>query len=177
MWTTVLASYAAVVSTSGLIVSYISYRSGGPQLSGTAKLYREPGIAGSTLQVAVRNRGRGAVTIDSMRLWGTGPASVDGKSQDLAVGWPLTSMNTRLPLRIEGHSGERWTSSASRITKEWLTRPGLTTLSMTILQADGKFLELAVDTSMIDALDPKDLPDSESDSEENGEPFTPGEWL
>jgi hypothetical protein len=176
MWTTLLASYAAVVSTGSLGVSYLSYRSGGPQLSGTAVLYGEPGTAGTTLQVAVRNRGRGAVTVESMRLWGSGPASVDGEPDHTAVGWPLTSMNARLPLRIEGHSGERLVSSAGQIAKEWLTRPDLVRLSMTILQADGKFLELAVDTAKIDGLDPNDLPDSESEPE-NGEPFTPGAWL
>jgi hypothetical protein len=39
MLTAVLAIYAAVVSTGAVVISYMSYRSGGPQLSGNAEIF------------------------------------------------------------------------------------------------------------------------------------------
>lgn len=63
MWTEVLAIYAAVVSTSSVAISYLSYRSGGPQLSGSAEIYGRYDIEGPKLHVDVHNRGRMTATM------------------------------------------------------------------------------------------------------------------
>jgi hypothetical protein len=170
MWTTILASYAAVVSTSALIVSYISYRSGGPQLSGRAGIQGRYDIQGPSLGVAVYNRGRGPITIDSLDLWGLCSAksshTVNGVGLPVGlpvVGWPLHSPNGGLPSRIEGNSGETWSFPAVNITKEWLVREDLSELSLTIWLANGKQLTLKVDTSDVDVLRGQELPDWQPD--------------
>lgn len=160
MWTAILAAYAAVVSTSSLAISYLSYRSGGPQLSGDAEIYGRYDIQGPMLHVAVYNRGRGSITVDSIMLWGIGIALE--KSLPV-VGWPLRSPSCALPSRIEGHSGTRWHFPAHHVTKEWLNRDDLTRLDIQIGLATGKTLTLKVDTSDIDVLDGHNLPDWQPD--------------
>jgi hypothetical protein len=161
MWIEVLAAYAAVVSTSSLAISYLSYRSGGPQLSGSAYIYGRYDIQGPTLHVDVHNRGRGPITVDSIMLWGVGIAYK--KAGLPVVGWPLRSSSCVLPARIEGHSGERWHFPAHDLTKEWLNRHDLARLEITIDLATGKTLTLKVDTSDIDVLDGRNLPDWQPD--------------
>jgi hypothetical protein len=164
MWTTLLASYAAMVSTSSLVVSYISYRSSGPVLSGeaeiSAEIYRGK-FDGPALWVDLYNRGRGPVTVHSAMIWAggnTGP--VKGI---LEVGWLLDSDECSLPSRIEGHSGEHWVFPAREFAKAWLTRSDLQSLKVDIKLAHGKRLLLKVDTSAIDRLDRQNLPDWEPD--------------
>src|ERR1700704_452732 len=99
MWAEVLAIYAAVVSTGSLGVSYLVYRSGGPQLSGNAEIYGRYDVEGPTLLVDVHNRGRGAITLDSVGLVGIG---IDLEREFPVRGWPLRSPSCVLPLRIEG---------------------------------------------------------------------------
>jgi hypothetical protein len=160
MWTMVLASYAAVVSTSSLAISYISYRSGGPQLSGDAGIEGRYDIQGPTLYVALYNRGRGPITVDSIMLWGVGIAL---KKSLPVAGWPLRSPGCVLPSRIEGHSGAHWHFPAHDVTKEWLNRHDLAGLEATINLATGKTLTLKVGTSNIDVLDGRNLPDWQPD--------------
>jgi hypothetical protein len=161
MWTEVLATYAVVVSTSSLAISYLSYRSGGPQLSGSAEIYGRYDIEGPTLHVDVHNRGRGPITVYSIMLWGVGIAY---KKEGLPVaGWPLRSPSCGLPSRIEGHSGERWHFPAHDLAKEWLNRHDLARLEVEIGLATGKSLTLKVDTSNIDVLDGRNLPDWQPD--------------
>jgi hypothetical protein len=70
MLTEILAIYAAAVSTCSLAISYFTYQSGGPRLSGQALLTgRFSDAEGPMLNVAVYNRGRGPVTIDRIFLW------------------------------------------------------------------------------------------------------------
>jgi hypothetical protein len=172
MWTTFLASYAAVVSTCSLVVSYLSHRSGGPQLSGSAEIIGRYDLEGPTIHVVVQNRGRGPVTVDSILLWGLGPTAVDKKPLPV-IGWPLHPVNSQLPIRIEGNSGGRWYSPAQKITKKWLKRDDLVKLVLTVHLANGKFLDLIVDTSDIDVLDPDNLPDWEPEPEKPGKAFEP----
>jgi hypothetical protein len=161
MWTAVLATYAAVVSTSSLAISYLSYRSGGPQLSGDAEIEGRYDIQGPTLYVDLHNRGRGPITVDSIMLWGVGIAL---KKKSLPVaGWPLRSPSCVLPSRIEGHSGAHWHFPAHDVAKEWLNRHDLAGLKVTISLATGKTLTLNVDTSNIDVLDGRNLPDWQPD--------------
>ncbi len=160
MWTEALATYAAVVSSSSLAISYLSYRSSGPQLSGSAEIYGRYDIEGPTLHVDVYNRGRGPVTIDSIMLLGIGVAL---KKNLPVVGWPLRSPSCELPSRVEGHSGERWHFPAHDLAKEWLNRRDLTRLEVHIGLATGKTLMLKVDTSNIDVLDGRNLPDWQPD--------------
>lgn len=156
MWTEVLAIYAAVVSTGSLGVSYLSYRSGGPQLSGAAEIYGRYDIEGPTLHVDLHNRGRGAITVDAVDLWGVGTALQRSLP---VVGWPLRSSSRALPLRIEGHSGARWHFPAHRIAREWLSRTDLLRLEVAVALANGEDLKIKVDTSNIDVLDSANLPD------------------
>jgi hypothetical protein len=161
MWTEVLAVYAAVVSTGSLAVSYISHRSGGPQLSGDAEIYGRYDIEGPKLFVAVHNRGRGPITIDSIMLWGIGIAGLE-KDRPI-VGWPLHSPKCVLPARIEGNSGALWGFPAHVVTKEWLRRDDLARLQVQIGLATGESMALKVDTSNIDVLRGQELPDWEPD--------------
>jgi len=161
MWTLVLATYAAVVSTSSLAISYLSYRSGGPQLSGDAEIYGRYDIQGPTLHVYLHNRGRGPITVDSpIMLWGVGIAL---KKNLPVVGWPLRSPSCVLPSRIEGHSGVHWHFPAHDLAKEWLNRPDLTRLEVNVSLGTGKTLTLRVDTANIDVLDGRNLPDWQPD--------------
>jgi hypothetical protein len=160
MWTVILATYAAVVSTSSLAVSYLSYRSGGPQLSGDAEIGGRYDIQGPTLHVDLYNRGRGPITVDSIMLWGVGIA-LEGSLP--VAGWPLRSPGCVLPSRIEGHSGAHWHFPAHDVAKEWLNRDDLTRLEVQIGLATGKTLALRVDTSNIDVLDGRNLPDWQPD--------------
>lgn len=161
MLTEILAIYAAVVSTGSVIIAYFSYRSGDPRLSGSAEIVGRYDIEGPTLHVTVHNRGRGPITVDFVMLWGLSPSSGNKKTALPVVGWPLHSVNSQLPVRIEGHSGDHWHSPAQKITKEWLNRSDLTRLEVTINLADGKTMTLKVDTSNVDILDPHNLPDWE----------------
>ena len=161
MWTEVLTIYAAVVSTSSIAISYLSYRSGGPQLSGSAEIYGRYDIEGPTLHVDVHNRGRGPITVDSTMLWGVG--IVHKKDGLPVVGWPLRSPSCVLPSRIEGHSGERWHFPAHDLAKEWLNRYDLARLEVEVGLAVGKTFTLKVDTSNIDVLDGRNLPDWQPD--------------
>jgi hypothetical protein len=164
MWTTILASYAAVVSTSALIVSYLSYRSGGPQLSGSAYIYGRYDIQGPTLCVALHNRGRGAVTVESLELWGAASTSIGGIDLPLPViGWTFPVQQDMLPSRIEGNSGERWHFPAGDVAKRWLTAEDLAELQVNVGLATGKSLNLRVDTSDIDVLRGQKLPDWQPD--------------
>lgn len=156
MWTTILASYAAVVSTGSLAVSYLSYRSSGPQLSASAEIEGRYDIDGPKLYIDVHNRGRGPITVDDVMLWGV--AKVYEKEGHPIVGWPLRSPSCTLPTRIEGHSGEHWHFPASSFTREWLTRDDLARLEAYIDLATGKILKLKVDTSNIDVLRGDELP-------------------
>lgn len=160
MWTEILAIYAAIVSTGSLLVAYLSYKSGGPQLSGDAEIYGRYDIEGPTLHVKVYNRGRGPITVESIDLWGM---SIVLRKLRSVVGWPLRSPGCVLPSRIEGHSGERWHFPAHRLTEEWLNRNDLVHLEVTIGLANGKSLSLRVDTSNIDVLDGRNLPDWQPD--------------
>jgi hypothetical protein len=160
MWTAILAAYVAVVSTSSLAICYVSYRSGGPQLSGDAEIYGRYDIQGPTLHVAVYNRGRGPITVDSIMLWGIG---ITLEKSLPIVGWPLRSPSCALPSRIEGHSGARWHFPAHHLTKEWLNRDEPMRFEVQIGLATGKTLTLRVDTSNIDVLDGRNLPDWQPD--------------
>lgn len=163
MWTALLASYAAVVSTSSLVLSYLSYRSGDPQLSAIATINAWP--EGPALYIEIYNRGRAAATVDSILMWGHGPTP---------VGWSLRSINSELPLRIEPHSGKRWSQPALEITKQWISRDDRAVLTMTVRLANGKFLDLIVDTSSIADLGPDSLLGLEAEPEDYGETFEPG---
>ena len=161
MWTVVLASYAAVVSTSSLAISYLSYRSGGPRLSGSAYIYGRYDIEGPTLLVDVHNRGRGPITIDSVMLWGI---CGTGHEKGLPTGgWPLSSPGCVLPSRIEGHSGMHWRFPAHHVSKEWLSRHDIAGLEVTVGLATGRTLALKVDTANIGVLDGRNLPDWQPD--------------
>lgn len=159
MWSEVLAVYAAVVSTGSLAVTYISHRSGGPQLSGDAEIHGRYDIDGPKLFVAIHNRGRGPITIDSVMLWGVGLTGLE-RSRPV-VGWPLHSLESELPVRVEGNSGALWGSPAQAAAKEWLKRNDLARLEVHIGLATGKTMELTVDTSNIDVLRGRELPDWE----------------
>lgn len=161
MWTEALAVYAAVVSTGSLTVSYLSHRSGGPQLSGEAEIYGRYDIEGPKLFVAVHNRGRAAITIDSVMLWGVGIAGLEEDRP--IVGWPLRSPKCVLPSRIEGSSGALWGFPAHEVTREWLSRDDLARLEVHVSLGTGKGMALKVDTSNIDVLRGHDLPDWEPD--------------
>lgn len=157
----ILASYAAVVSTSSLAISYLSYRSGGPQLSGSAEIEGRYDIDGPKIYIDVHNRGRGPITVDSVALWGVGR---DYEKEGLPVaGWPLRSPSCVLPSRVEGQSGEHWHFPAHNITKEWLNRGDLARLEVHIDLDTGNTLTLNVDTSNIDVLDSRNLPDWQPD--------------
>jgi hypothetical protein len=161
MWTEVLAAYAAVVSTSSLAISFLSYRSGGPQLSGSAEIEGRYDIDGPKLYIDIYNRGRGPITVDSVMLWGVGRAY---EKEGLAVvGWPLRSPSCVLPSRIEGQSGEHWHFAAHAFTKEWLNRRDLARLEVHIGLGTGNTMILKVDTSNIDVLDAENLPDWQPD--------------
>jgi hypothetical protein len=160
MWTMVLASHAAVVATSSLAISFLSYRSGGPRLSGNAEIHGRYDIQGPTLHVDVHNRGRGPITVDSVMLWGVGIAL---KKSLPVIGWPLRSPGCVLPSRIEGHSGEHWHFPGHDLAREWLNRDDLTRLEVEVGVATGKTLTLKVDTSNIDVLDGRNLPDWQPD--------------
>jgi hypothetical protein len=157
MWTEVLATYAAVVSTASLAVSYLSHRSGGPQLSGNTELIGKYDTEGPKLTVQVHNRGRGPVTIDSIMLPGWGPTSLRRKPVG-KVGWSFGPINSELPVRIEGHSGGWYSSRAPVAVTEWLKRDDLIKLVVMINLADGRTINLDVDTTDIDELDPDNLP-------------------
>jgi hypothetical protein len=165
MWTDVLAIYAAVISTSSLAISYLSYRSGGPQLSGDAfmtdQMVGEPPL----LYIALHNRGRGPVTVDSIMLWAMGPTSVD-KDPLPVTGWPLPAVSSKLPVRIEGHSGGRWWVPAQQIASEWLKRDDLVKLVVKVFLADGRLIDLVVNTTEVDELDPDNLPNWEGEATE-----------
>jgi hypothetical protein len=161
MWTEILASYAAAVSTSALAISYLSYRSGGPQLSGSAEIEGRYDIDGPKLYIDVHNRGRGPITIDAVMLWGIGKAYE--KEGLPVVGWPLHSPPGTLPYRIEGQSGGHWHFPAHLPTKEWLNRCDLARLEVHVDLGTGNTLILKVDTSNIDVLDGENLPDWEPD--------------
>jgi len=164
MWTTLLASYAAVVSTISLAIAYLAYKSDGPQLSGDAEIHGRYDIQGPTLHVAVYNRGRGPATIESLDLAGIARLGTGGPEEGrMVVGWPLHVPRGALPSRVEGNSGERWHFPAVHITKEWLTRDDLARLEVTIGLANGKDLTVGVDTSNIDVLDGSNLPEWEPD--------------
>ena len=165
MWTTILASYAAVVSTSALIVSYLSYKSGGPQLSGSAEIYGRYDIQGPTLHVALYNRGRGPITVESLGLWGTSVTSIGGGIEVPlpTVGWPLHEQRDVLPSRIEGNSGQRLHFPATDIARTWLTSVVLVGIEIKVNLANGRDLTLRVDTSNIDILRGQELPDWQPD--------------
>jgi hypothetical protein len=169
MWTEVLATYAAVVSTASLAVSYLSHRSGGPQLSGNTELIGKYDIEGPRLSISVHNRGRGPVTIDSIMLTGWGPTSMSRKPQP-KVGWSFGPVNSQLPARIEGHSGGSWSSRAPFAVTQWLKRDDLIKLVVTIDLADGRPMNLDVDTTDIDELDPDNLPNWKVGPSENLQP-------
>lgn len=170
MLTEILATYAAVVSSSSLIVSYFSYRSGGPRLSGRAEIIGRYDIEGPTLHAAVYNRGRGEITVDSVMLWGLSTPLINRKTLLPTVGWPLHPMNSQMPVRIEGHSGANWHSPAQEITKEWLSRSDVVHLSLMVYLADGSLLDFKVDTSDVDVLDLDKLPEWEPERDNRSKP-------
>ncbi|HUC23943.1 MAG TPA: hypothetical protein VMA73_14640 [Streptosporangiaceae bacterium] len=108
MLTETLAIYAAITSTISLIISYFAFRSGDPKLSGVAEIRadddepwdrRKP--HNYSLFVALYNRGRGAITVDSIEvycdsLW-RGPKN-----------WTPSADSVSLPVRIAGNSGVKW---------------------------------------------------------------------
>jgi hypothetical protein len=169
MWTEILAIYAAVISTISLAIAYLAHRSGDPQLSGAAEIVGRYDIAGPTLHIALHNRGRGPITVDSIMLWGLTP-SWGGKTLPI-VGWPLHAPNSQLPARIEGHSGRNWHTPAQEIAKEALSRSDLVRLELIVYLAEGKTLTLTVGTSDIDELDPDNLPDWEPEPEGPAKPW------
>ena len=146
MWTEILASYAAVVSTSSLAISYLAYKSGAPKLSGNAELRQD--MDGPILRIAVHNRGRGAITVESVELLGI---YYDGFQMVPGDSWKLSSPEHVLPARIEGHSGIRWNFPAHNITKDWL-ESYLNELDVKIHLATGKTLTIFVKTDHIDRL-------------------------
>lgn len=161
MWAEILAIYAAVVSTGSLAVAYFSYRSGGPQLSGSAEIYGRYDIEGPTLHINIHNRGRGAITVDSAALWGI--LIYPNKSLP-TIEWPLHLSSDALPCRIEGHSGTRWHVPAHEIARYWLNwRNHNKRLEVQIGLANGGSLVLKVDTANIDVLDGHNLPDWQPD--------------
>lgn len=172
MWTEILAIYAAVVSTSSLVVSYISYRSSGPVLSGEAEIHAEiygsEKIDGPVLWVHLYNRGRAPVTVHSAMI------SAEGRAEVRRVDWWLHSDECSLPSRMEGYSGENWIFPARTFLKTWLTRNDLRSLRVSIEFAHRESLLLKVNTSLIDGLDRQNLPDWEPDyfANEGEEKFT-----
>ena len=86
------------------------------------------------------------------------------------VGWSFEPMNSQLPARIEGHSGGRWSSRAPFAVTQWLKRDDLIKLVVTIDLADGRTINLDVDTTDIDELDPDNLPNWEVGPSENLQP-------
>ena len=109
--------------------------------------------------------------VDSIMLWGVG--IVHKKDGLPVVGWPLRSPSCVLPSRIEGHSGERWHFPAHDLAKEWLNRYDLARLEVEVGLAVGKNFTLKVDTSNIDVLDGRNLPDWQPDYFKNW-PKPPG---
>jgi hypothetical protein len=160
MLTEVVASYAAVVSTAALALSYVSYRASGPQLSGNAYIYGRYDVDGPTLHVLVYNRGRGAVTVRDLWLWAS---NTPRRSPCPVMGWPLRWTKGTLPARIEGQSGEHFSFPGHLITRDWLTRRDLERMDVAVQLANGKTLWLPVDTDDIDVLDPDNLPDWDPD--------------
>ena len=79
------------------------------------------------------------------------------------MNFPLHSPKGTLPCRVEGHSGEHWYFPGHDIAKEWLGRRDLTRLEVEIGLATGIALKLKVDTSNIDKLRDRDLPDWQPD--------------
>lgn len=106
-----------------------------------------------------------------MMMWGLGPTAGDKKLLPV-VGWPLRSVNSQLPVRIEGHSGGRWDSSGQKTAKFWLQRVDydFVKLEVTVNLAEGKFISLVVDTSDVDILDPYNLPDWAPESRKPAKP-------
>jgi hypothetical protein len=147
MLTTVLAVYAAVVSTSSVLISYIAYRSADPRLSGGATLYDR-----ETLLVWFYNNGRGAITISRFVLMGVRSRSRRKKSVEYAnfkFLWPLyyqfTGDQCGLPKRIEGHSDANWEVKLSESISEWLDLPTLVRLDLMIDLGNGKSLKFKID--------------------------------
>lgn len=151
MLTEILAIYAAVISTVSLAIAYFAYRSGDPKLSGSAELIGSYVIDGPVLRIALHNRGRGAITVDSGELLGW--AIVDEFSQSefpLPLGtWKLNAADLKLPIRIDGHSGIRWNIAAHDISERWL-KDDFARLEVEMSLATGETLTLAVKTWMID---------------------------
>ena len=93
MWTQVLATYAAIVSTSSLVVAYLAFRSGGPRLSAVANF--EPWASDPVIEVELYNRGRFPVTVVSVVALGEARAGLGM--------WDLLRNGEE---RIEGHAGK-----------------------------------------------------------------------
>jgi|SRR5580692_215082 hypothetical protein len=101
MLTEILAVYAAIVSTVSLAIAYFAYRSDDPKLSGTVEVKNDlRSIKGRIeLEISLHNRGRGAITIDSVNMWKAGAGKL----------MPIPDhTDVSLPVRIDGHSGLRW---------------------------------------------------------------------
>ncbi|WP_144082714.1 MULTISPECIES: hypothetical protein [Micromonospora] len=104
MLTEILAAYAAVVSTSALAVSWLTYRSGNPRLSGDATLVEDDkGEYG--LWVDIRNRGRSVAFVRAMNLQKHGYRK---RRREAVVIWGLYARDATYPLKIEAHSGDRF---------------------------------------------------------------------
>jgi hypothetical protein len=100
MLTDALAIYAAVVSTISLAISYFANRSDNPKLSGVATYGKSDLI--DTIEVNVYNRGRGAITVESVEIYSKERGD-NPESSEVAVSESS---------RIDGHSGAHWTIPA-----------------------------------------------------------------
>jgi hypothetical protein len=138
MWTQILATYAAVVSTASLAIAYISYKAGGPRLSGRAAF--SSWDSDSTIYAEIWNSGRGPVSIRGFRL----DYNADQKQAGFVYGsLPLALNQTVMPIRLDSGAGRGWAFSTGGITR-FLTQPGLKRLRVVVTLGNGKELTLPV---------------------------------
>jgi hypothetical protein len=167
MLTEILAIYAAVVSTSSLTVSYFSYKSGNPRLSGKAELHNTDA---PILHIWLYNKGRGAITVNKFELYGFEPGSKEEsktlESKDFPpLWWPFPRHQCGLRKRIEGHSDDEWFLPLPEMAIKWLNLPNLALLDLEVLLGNGNPLVLKVDISGIVLRDPLQLSGPKSNPE------------
>jgi hypothetical protein len=140
MLTTVLAIYAAVISTVAVLISYYANKSDNPKLSGTVSL---SGVTQGDwkkskqfeLSIALHNRGRGAVTVDSVKVYPNGIFGDGGV-------WKLGTDELKLPFRIEGNSGIHWDIRPAGEQLRFLQRRSSKKLQAVIGLATGQEIKL-----------------------------------
>ena len=158
MLATVLAIYAAVISTVSLVISYFAYRSESPKLSGTAVVVTEPGEAPNwgfypdnvvvTLAITLHNRGRGAITVNSVAVYD--PSITRGTNQ-----WNPDEDDLVLPVRIEGNSGVKWNLVADYDLQQMLKRHNSEGPDVYIGMATGEVLSMRIKRDTRDRYTPR----------------------